>query len=67
MKYATNQFAANGTAALALIQALLEQLHKDGVLRPIDRKNIILAAQQLAPQGVGIMDKETRDILASML
>jgi hypothetical protein len=67
MKYAANQFAANGTAALALMVALLEHLHKDGTLRPKDRRDIIARAQVLAPQGVGITDKETREVLASLL
>ena len=67
MKYASREFAANGTAALALVTALIEHFQKDGTLIPKDKQDIVSAAIKLAPQGVGRTDAEAREVLASML
>ena len=67
MKFATKQFPANGTAALALLAALLEHMERQGTLIAKDKQAIIERAQKIAPQGVGIVEAEAREILASML
>lgn len=66
MDFARKELTSNGTAALALVAALLEHFHKEGTLRPRDRENIIDRAVQLAPQDVGRMATEAREIIASM-
>lgn len=66
MEYARKELAANGTAALALMAALLEHFHQEGTLRPRDRENIIDRAVQMAPQDVGRTATEAREIIASM-
>lgn len=66
MNFASQEFAANGTAALALVAALIQHLVNDGTLTPKDVQDIISAATTIAPQGHGRMDKEARAILESM-
>ncbi len=44
MEYASSEFAANGTAALALVMALIEHLQRDGKLIPKDKQDIAVCA-----------------------
>lgn len=67
MQFATQEFAANGQAALALVAALMEWLEKDATFTPKDRRDVIVRAQELAPRGAGRTDREAQAILASML
>jgi hypothetical protein len=67
MRFAVKELPANGTAALALVVALLEHMRKDGTLRPKDIKDIAAAAVKLAPQGVGRTDTEARELLMSLM
>jgi hypothetical protein len=67
MNFATQEFSANGTAALALVVALLDYFQKDGMIRPKDKVDIIAAAAAIAPQGAGRTDKEARAILSGLL
>lgn len=67
MKFAIQQSAANGTAALALMAALLEHLQTTGALILKDRVAILERAQRLALQDVvGITSTEALEILISM-
>jgi hypothetical protein len=66
MQFAQKELAANGTAALALVVALIEHMRRDGILRPKDISDIAAAAGKIAPQGVGRTDTEAREILASL-
>lgn len=67
MKFGTKQIHANRITALALVTALIEHLQESGALSPADQALIIKRAQRLAPQDVGMMATEAREILATML